>query len=108
MRTSGRACRCVFVLTLCTSLKAQFVGAPPSGSSPRVQQFPLEHPVPGAAAADPGSIIRGTIIPKAIDLTLEEAIQRGLRYNLSTIEASDTLRAARAQRLAAAAQLLPD
>jgi outer membrane protein TolC len=73
-----------------------------------VQQFPLEHPVPGTAAADPGSTIRGTIIPKAIDLTLEQAIQRGLRYNLSTIEASATLRAARAQRLASAAQLLPD
>jgi outer membrane protein TolC len=41
-------------------------------------------------------------------LALEDAIARALRYNLGPITAGDEARAARAQKLAAIAELLPD
>jgi outer membrane protein TolC len=50
----------------------------------------------------------GNLSTQPLPLTLEDAIQRGLRYNLGPITAGDEARAARAQRLAALAQLLPD
>ena len=40
-------------------------------------------------------------------ITLENAIQMGLRYNLGAVSASATLRQVRAQRLSALSQLLP-
>jgi outer membrane protein TolC len=40
-------------------------------------------------------------------MTLEQAIQLGLRYNLGTVSASASLRQVRAQRLSALSQLLP-
>lgn len=43
-----------------------------------------------------------------VSLTLEDAIQWGIRYNLGSISSSEAARQARAQRLAAVAQLLPD
>ena len=41
-------------------------------------------------------------------LTLQDSVERALRYNLGSLSAGDTSKMARAQRLAAVAQLLPD
>src|SRR5215471_8362950 len=108
MRIPRRAARFVFALTLGTYLKAQFGGTPPTGSPPRVQQLPLDRTAPGTGTANPGSVAGGTIRSQPIALTLEDAVRRGIRYNLSTIDSADSARAARAQRLASAAALRPD
>src|SRR6185369_2067230 len=55
-----------------------------------------------------GSIPTGTRTKEPLPLSLEESIRRGLAYNLGTIGAEHTEREARAQRLRALAELLPD
>ena len=55
-----------------------------------------------------GSVTSGTVSARPLPLSLSDAIQRGLRFNLGTIGAGEAARQARAQRLAALAQLLPD
>jgi outer membrane protein TolC len=55
--------------------------------------------------------VRGPVnggIENVVHLTLGEAIRRGLLYNLGEVGASASVRQARAQRLAALAQLLPN
>src|SRR5215510_207622 len=55
-----------------------------------------------------GSIPTGTLTKEPLPLSLEEAIRRGLAYNLGMIGAEQTEREARSQRLRALAELLPD
>jgi outer membrane protein TolC len=55
-----------------------------------------------------GSIPTGTRTKEALPLSLDEAIRRGLAYNLGMIGAEQTEREARSQRLRALAELLPD
>ena len=55
-----------------------------------------------------GSTPAGTVSTEPLSLPLDEAIRRGITYNLGVIGALQTERFARAQRLAALAQLLPD
>lgn len=55
-----------------------------------------------------GSVQTGVASPDAVALTLQDAIHRGVQYNLGVISAGDTGRQARAERLASLAQLLPD
>jgi outer membrane protein TolC len=55
-----------------------------------------------------GSVANGTRSPAVFPLSLEDAIKRGLQYNLGAIGAGEAARQARAQRLAMAAQMLPD
>jgi outer membrane protein TolC len=55
-----------------------------------------------------GSTPNGSATTEPLALSLDEAIRRGLAYNLGVIAAQDTERQARALRLNALAQLLPD
>ena len=55
-----------------------------------------------------GSTPVGVVTPEPLPLALEEAIRRGLAYNLGVIDAEQTERGARARRAAALAELLPD
>ena len=55
-----------------------------------------------------GSIPTGTPTKEPVPLSLDEAIRRGLAYNLGMIGAQQTEREARSQRLRALAGLLPD
>src|SRR5262245_44284651 len=55
-----------------------------------------------------GSTPVGIATKEALLLSLDEAIKRGLAYNLGTIGAREAEREARAQRLGKLAQLLPD
>src|SRR5262245_53877968 len=55
-----------------------------------------------------GSIPSGTLTKEPLPLSLEEAIRRGVAYNLGMIGAAQTEREARSHRLRALAELLPD
>ena len=123
----------ILVFTLCTSAAAQIGALPPAGQQPKAQQLPLSgRPKNGsvvtqqtpASAGGPsvntvnpsiqiqgpyqGSVPDGSINPQSIPLSLENAIKRGIQFNLGAIAAGEASRQARAQRLAAIAQLLPD
>jgi outer membrane protein TolC len=85
--------------------------------------MPVETPAAGAGAAASvntinssiqvqgpfgGSVTAGTAAPGALALTLQDAVKKGIQYNLGVITSGDEGRQARALRLAAAAQLLPN
>lgn len=55
-----------------------------------------------------GSVVKGPVSPQAIDLSLDDAIQRGLQTNLGIILSGTQSAAARAQRLSELQSLLPD
>ena len=55
-----------------------------------------------------GSIPTGTATNTAIGLSLREAVQRALNYNLGVVSGTEDVRQARAQRIAFLSQLLPD
>lgn len=55
-----------------------------------------------------GSTPTGKPIDKAVRLSLHEAVERGLRYNLGLIESNQASAEARAQRLRALSALLPN
>jgi outer membrane protein TolC len=54
-----------------------------------------------------GSVPSGPASNEIVSLTLRDAITRGLRYNLATIESGENARIARGQRLLALSKLLP-
>jgi outer membrane protein TolC len=64
-----------------------------------------------ASAGQTGTITRsvpsGPASNEIVRLTLRDAITRGLRYNLATIESGENARIARGQRLLALSKLLP-
>jgi outer membrane protein TolC len=83
------------------SVSAQQSANAGNGSSVNTSSTSLQ--VQGSYAgsvADPGGKVPAT-------LTLETAIQMGLRFNLGTVSAGTSLRQGRAQRLSALSQLLP-
>jgi outer membrane protein TolC len=55
-----------------------------------------------------GSTPVGVATKEPLPLSIEEAVRRGLAYNLGVIGAEETKRSARGRRLAALAELLPD
>lgn len=55
-----------------------------------------------------GSVPHGVVSAEPLSLTLQDAINRGIAYNLGAIGANEAARMARAQRLAAVSELLPD
>ncbi len=74
------------------------------------QAAPGPAPVAAQASASSfqGSVAVGDVSPQAVDLTLDDAIQRGLRTNLGVILSGTQTAAARAQRLSQLQSLLPD
>jgi outer membrane protein TolC len=54
-----------------------------------------------------GSVPSGTATNEVLHLTLRDAIDRALKYNLGSIESGENTRLARGQRLIALSQLLP-
>src|SRR5262249_20731459 len=54
-----------------------------------------------------GSVPTGTITDKPIELSLEDAIARGLHYNLGVIENQASLRQAQAERLRSLSTMVP-
>jgi outer membrane protein TolC len=54
-----------------------------------------------------GSVLDPTAADSSVPLTLGDAIRRGLQFNLGAVSASNSLRQARAERLAALSAMLP-
>jgi outer membrane protein TolC len=54
-----------------------------------------------------GSVSHGTVSSQTIDISLSDAIDRALRYNLGTVIGEQDIRVARAARLRALSDLLP-
>ncbi|HEY3835146.1 MAG TPA: TolC family protein [Bryobacteraceae bacterium] len=54
-----------------------------------------------------GSIATGQATSDTLSLTLLDAIQRGLKYNISVVDAGEDVRAARSERLKALHDLMP-
>uniref|UniRef100_Q024G3 Outer membrane efflux protein n=1 Tax=Solibacter usitatus (strain Ellin6076) TaxID=234267 RepID=Q024G3_SOLUE len=124
----------LFFLIILSTPSAGQIGAPQSpGQLPRAQPVPLsgkpqigsvvpqQTPTPGATnsvntinpsvqvqGAYQGSVPAGTSTSTPLALSLEDAVKRGIQYNLGSVTASDATRQARALRLAALAELLPD
>jgi outer membrane protein TolC len=74
---------------------------------PAAGQYPAAIAGAGQAGTITGSVPSGPASPDVLRLTLREAITRGLRYNLATIESGENARIARSQRLLALSTLLP-
>jgi outer membrane protein TolC len=55
-----------------------------------------------------GSVLAGPVSPTPLTLTLEEAVKRGLRYNLGAVAFAQAVRQARGERYAALSRLLPN
>jgi outer membrane protein TolC len=61
-----------------------------------------------SASSFQGSVVQGEATAQPIDLSLDEAIQRGLRNNLGAILSSNQSAAARGERLSQLQSLLPE
>jgi outer membrane protein TolC len=64
-------------------------------------------PSPPTASSFQGSVTKGQVSPQIIDLSLDDAIQRGLESNLGIILSSTLTAGARAERLSQLQSLLP-
>ena len=68
----------------------------------------IHNPLPGPSAAPfQGSVATGVVSPQPIDLTLDDAVQRGLKANLGVILSGTQTSAARGERLSQLQSLLP-
>lgn len=114
---SGTALILLMFAWICTAgsvrLTAQIPGTPPSQQAPTGgPSLPAGASAPVAAQATPssfqGSVPEGAATSGTIDLTLDDAIQRGLRNNLGIILSGQQTAAARGQRLSQLQALLPD
>jgi outer membrane protein TolC len=82
-----------------------------AASQAYAQQLPTQ--IPGqstgpTAQSFQGSVTAGSATAQTIDLSLDEAIQRGLKNNLGAILSGTQTASARAQRLSQLQSLLPD
>jgi outer membrane protein TolC len=74
---------------------------------PAAGQYPAASVGAGQSSALTGSVPSGPASDEILRLTLRDAITRGLRYNLATIENGQNAQIARGQRLLALSNLLP-
>ena len=74
---------------------------------PAAGQYPAASVGAGQSSALAGSVPSGPASDEILRLTLSDAVIRGLRYNLATIESGETAQIARGQRLLALSNLLP-
>jgi outer membrane protein TolC len=94
-----------------TSLLFAQIGRAPStqsqsATSPRTPA-PPSPAVTSATSSITASVPSGTATGTTIDLTLHDAVERALQYNLALVEGGQNVRLTRSARLAALAQLLP-
>jgi outer membrane protein TolC len=88
---------------------AQAGGAQAGPALPSAQTIQTAVPsaAPSTGSSFQGSVPQGEANDQTIDLTLDDAIQRGLKTNLGVILSSQQTAGARAQRLSALQALLP-
>lgn len=81
---------------------------PPSGGSTGVSESQVLIPQPAIDSSTyQGSVSDGKVIPGVLPLSLDEAIQRGLKFNLGMILTSQNTQSARGARLEQLQSLLP-
>lgn len=100
----------LFAVQLCAQTMSMQGGAAPSTFSlPAVGAAQLPPAITGSSAQNPflGSAPQ-KLVPGVLSLSLQEAIQRGLRYNLGLLLSGQGQRQAEGARLAARSRLLPD
>lgn len=87
---------------------AAFAQGPPGGSSVSVPSGPILLPQPPVDQTTyQGSVSQGKATAAILPLSLDDAIQRGLRYNLGLLLTSQNVESARGSRLEALQSLLP-
>lgn len=97
-------------LTVAAALGLGAAGAWGQGLPPAMPPAPapvMLPPVRLGAGALAGGVAPGAASPQPLAISLDQAIQRGLLYNLAALEASTAGQQARAQRMAALSALLP-
>jgi outer membrane protein TolC len=94
-----------FVLPLTVPALAQ---APPAGGTVAMPAAPIQIPQPQVDTSTyQGSVAPQQVAPGVLPLSLDDAIQRGLRYNLGLILTSQNVQSARGARLEELQSLLP-
>jgi outer membrane protein TolC len=96
IRSCARGLCLAFALSVSSSAVAQTAAIPPPTA-----------PSPPSAASFQGSVTKGEASAQTIDLSFDDAIQRGLQANLGIILSSTQTAGARAQRLSQLQSLLP-
>jgi outer membrane protein TolC len=98
IKSTIRTCAAGFLLgfALSISMSAQTAVIPPPPA-----------PSPPSASSFQGSVTKGQVSAQPIDLSLDDAIQRGLQANLGIILSNTQEAGARAQRLSQLQSLLP-
>jgi outer membrane protein TolC len=98
-----------FLIVICATAGASRLSAQQVGPEPITSYQPLPGP---AAQPTPGqfqgSVPRGQFNPNAIALTLEDAINRGLKVNLGLLVSEQADRETQATRIRTLAALLPE
>jgi outer membrane protein TolC len=103
----------VLLISLCAALEAQFPGAPQRPPAQAQSSRPAATPPPaGTTAQSPnpfqGSVSSGEPLAATMSLSLQDAIQRGLKQNLGLILGDQNTRIAVAQQIRALSALLPN
>ncbi|MFP5226911.1 MAG: TolC family protein [Acidobacteriota bacterium] len=102
----GRLAAVVAALALLSG--AALAQAPPGSGSVTVPAGPILIPQPAVDSSTyQGSIGTGKVTPGVLPISLDQAIQRGLQYNLGLILTSQNTQSARGARLEQLQQLLP-
>jgi outer membrane protein TolC len=95
----------IVVLTLCACSSARAQGP---GAAPQDQRIVVAGMAAGSAQNPlSGGIPAGAATPNILPLSLKEAVDRGLRYNLGIALGQQNIRAAESSRLRALSKLLP-
>jgi len=97
------------LVCLCAGAQAQLGIAPSGGVQPVVPPPPIQQPV-GVSQENPfqGSVLSNESFPATFSLSLQDAIQRGLKQNLGLIIGDLNTRLAQAEQRRANSALLPD
>lgn len=104
------------VILLCTAGlafgQAGLPGAPAAAQGTEPAEVPLSIPSlqssqVGGQSAFEGSVPSGKVVPQVIAVSLRDAIDRGLKYNLGLLLANESERNARGARYRALSELLP-
>jgi len=106
---SERLSRRIFI-AITKFLISMLATSPPSACGQYVSSSGIRQSissVSGQSPATQGSVPSGAATNETVQLTLRDAINMALRYNLGTIESGENERAARGERLLALSQLLP-
>ncbi len=101
LRLRAAAAAIAAVVSCALPVAGQYSATAANGS------FAAPTPVMGQAGNLGGSVPSGPATDQVLHLTLHDAIDRGLRYNLGAIETNENASTARGERLLALSALLP-